>query len=145
MNRPALALQKKALVPLVRKQIHASVHQKIADIRLGLNFKEVEKLQAVLGIPLEKLAQSLGMSRATLHRRKIQGRLDQDESEKLVRYQRLLQRSEDVFGSSANARAWLTHPQVGLGNVVPLDFATTELGAREVENLLGRVEYGVYS
>jgi uncharacterized protein (DUF2384 family) len=28
---------------------------------------------------------------------------------------------------------------------VPLDYAETEIGAREVENLLGRIEYGVYS
>jgi uncharacterized protein (DUF2384 family) len=28
---------------------------------------------------------------------------------------------------------------------VPLDYAETEIGAREVEDLLGRIEYGVYS
>jgi uncharacterized protein (DUF2384 family) len=39
----------------------------------------------------------------------------------------------------------LTHPQPGLGNVAPIEFAKTELGAREVENLLGRIEYSVYS
>jgi uncharacterized protein (DUF2384 family) len=39
----------------------------------------------------------------------------------------------------------LTHKQPGLGGAVPLDFAKTEIGAREVENLLGRIEYGVYS
>ena len=36
-------------------------------------------------------------------------------------------------------------PQVGLGGAVPLDYAETELGAREVEDLLSRIEYGVYS
>jgi uncharacterized protein (DUF2384 family) len=39
----------------------------------------------------------------------------------------------------------LTHKQVGLNNAVPLEFAKTEIGAGEVENLLGRIEYGVYS
>jgi putative toxin-antitoxin system antitoxin component (TIGR02293 family) len=96
-------------------------------------------------VPLEKLAGVLGMSRATLHRRKLQGRIDKEESEKLVRYQRLLQRAEELFGDAARARDWLTHKQVGLNNAVPLEFAKTEIGAREVENLLGRIEYGVYS
>jgi hypothetical protein len=75
----------------------------------------------------------------------IQGKIDKDESEKLVRYQRLLKKAEDVFGGGDSAREWLTSPQAGLGNAVPLDFAKTEIGAREVENLLGSIEYGVYS
>ncbi len=62
-----------------------------------------------------------------------------------MRYQRLLRKAEDVFGGGDSAREWLTNPQTGLGNAVPLDFAKTEIGAREVENLLGRIEYGVYS
>jgi putative toxin-antitoxin system antitoxin component (TIGR02293 family) len=105
----------------------------------------VQNLQKALDLPLEKVASLLGMSRATLHRRKIQGKIDKEESEKLVRYQRLRAKAEDVFGDAVSARAWLTHPQAGLGNAVPLDFAGTEIGAREVENLLGRIEYGVYS
>jgi putative toxin-antitoxin system antitoxin component (TIGR02293 family) len=54
-------------------------------------------------------------------------------------------RAVDVLGSQEVARRWLTHPQFGLGGAAPLDYAETEAGAREVENLLGRIEYGVYS
>jgi uncharacterized protein (DUF2384 family) len=43
------------------------------------------------------------------------------------------------------ARVWLKFPQRGLGGAVPLDYAETEVGAREVDNLLGRIDYGVYS
>lgn len=119
--------------------------QQIERIRAGLSFHELEKLQKALGVTLEKIGKALGMSRATLHRRKIQRRLDAQESEKLVRYQRLLSKAAEVFGGRENAREWLTHPQRGLGNAVPLEFAKSEIGAREVENLLGRIEYGVYS
>jgi putative toxin-antitoxin system antitoxin component (TIGR02293 family) len=114
-------------------------------IRVGLSFRELEKLQKALGVTLEKIGKALGMSRATLHRRKIQRRLDTAESEKLVRYQQLLTKAAEVFGGTENAREWLIHPQRGLGNAVPLEFAKSEIGAREVENLLGRIEYGVYS
>ena len=123
----------------------ATVHRQIEQIQAGLSFRAVRNLQRALDVPLEKIAAVLGMSRATLHRRKIQGRIDQEESEKLVRYQRLLEKAEEVLGDAAKARDWLTHKQTGLGNTVPLEFAKTELGAREVENLLGRIEYGVYS
>ena len=122
-----------------------SVQQQIGRIQAGLSFRAVRNLQNALDLPLEKIATFLGMSRATLHRRKTQGKIARDESEKLVRYQRLVKRAEEVFGSAASAREWLIHSQPGLGNVKPVEFARTELGAREVENLLGRIEYGVYS
>jgi putative toxin-antitoxin system antitoxin component (TIGR02293 family) len=134
-----------ATATLKRRQPIASIHEQIGRIHAGLSFRAVQNLQKALDVPMEKLASVLGMSRATLHRRKIQGKIDKDESEKLVRYQRLLKKAEDVFGSGDGAREWLTNPQAGLGNAVPLDFAKTEIGAREVENLLGRIEYGVYS
>jgi len=130
---------------LKRRQPIASIHEQIGRIHAGLSFRAVQNLQKALDVPMHKLASVLGMSRATLHRRKIQGKIDKDESEKLVRYQRLLKKAEDVFGGGDSAREWLTNPQTGLGNAVPLDFAKTEIGAREVENLLGRIEYGVYS
>jgi putative toxin-antitoxin system antitoxin component (TIGR02293 family) len=134
-----------ATATLKRTQPVASIHEQIGRIHAGLSFRAVQNLQKALDVPMDKLASVLGMSRATLHRRKIQGKIDKDESEKLVRYQRLLKKAEDVFGGGDSAREWLTNPQTGLGNAVPLDFAKTEIGAREVENLLGRIEYGVYS
>ena len=134
-----------ATATLRRTQTIATVHEQIGRIHAGLSFRAVLNLQKALDVPLEKLASVLGMSRATLHRRKLQGKIDKEESEKLVRYQRLLKKAEDVFGDAASAREWLTHKQTGLGNAVPLEFAKSEIGAREVENLLGRIEYGVYS
>ena len=130
---------------LKQHQSVAGVHAQIGRIEAGLSFRAVQNLQKALAIPMETLASVLGMSRATLHRRKIQGKIDRGESERLVRYERLLKKAEDVFGDGKNAREWLTHKQVGLGGAVPLEFAKTEIGAREVENLLGRIEYGVYS
>ena len=123
----------------------ASVQEQISRIQAGLSFRAVRNLQTALGLPLEKIAAFLGMSRATLHRRKAAGKIARGESEKLVRYQQLVKKAEDVFGDAAAAREWLTQRQAALGNARPVEFARTEIGAREVENLLGRIEYGVYS
>jgi putative toxin-antitoxin system antitoxin component (TIGR02293 family) len=43
------------------------------------------------------------------------------------------------------AQQWLKTPARALGFESPLHFAETEAGAREVENLLGRIEHGVFS
>ena len=117
----------------------------IQRIQKGLRFSELKTLQDTLHLPFEKLAAKLCISRSTLQRRKTAGRLTPDESDKVIRYSRLLEHATTVFGDAEKARAWLKHPQVGLGGVVPLDYASTETGAREVENLLGRIEYSVYS
>jgi putative toxin-antitoxin system antitoxin component (TIGR02293 family) len=125
------------------KPIHPT--ELIERIQKGLRFSELKTLQHTLDLPFEELAAKLCMSRSTLHRRKIAGRLSPDESDKVVRFSRLLRHATTVFGDVERARAWLKFPQYGLGGAVPLDYAKTEAGAREVDNLLGRIDYGVYS
>jgi len=117
----------------------------IEVIQIGLPVWELGDLQARLDVPMERLVPMLGISKATLHRRMARGRLGPAESDRVVRFARLLGKAVEVMESEENARQWLTSPQFGLGGAVPLDYARTEVGAREVEDLLGRIEYGVYS
>ena len=116
----------------------------LEDLKKGLPFDELVALQAVLEMPMEKLAGMLGISKATLHRRKAVGKLDVTESDRVVRYARLMGLATQVMESPENALLWLSTPKVGLSGAIPLEYAQTEFGAREVEDLLGRIEYGVY-
>ncbi len=117
----------------------------VATIRAGLPMIEFEGLQELLGLSAEVLAGHLGISRSTLVRRRKSGRLDMQESDRLLRYARLYGRAEEVLGGAAAARQWLGAPARALAYVSPLEFAETEAGCREVENLLGRIEHGVFS
>jgi len=117
----------------------------IRRIQKGLPFSELQGLRKQLDLPLDDLASKLSISRATLHRRKSGGRLSSEESDKVMRFSRLLEHAASVFGNVERGRAWLKFPQYGLGGAVPLDYAKTEIGAREVDNLLGRIDYDVYS
>lgn len=117
----------------------------IDSIYRGVSFREFERLAVDLELSPEMLGTRLGMSRATIFRRKAAGRLDRFESDRLLRFQRLYQHAGQVLGSSASGKAWLKSKQHGLGGQTPLIFADTEVGAREVEDLLGRIDYGVYS
>src|SRR5262249_14136747 len=117
----------------------------IQRIQKGLRFSELKTLQDTLDLPFEKLAAKLCISRSTLQRRKAAGRLSRDESDKVVRFLRLFGHATKGFGDVERARAGVKNPPVRLGGAVPLDYASTETGAREVENLLGRIEYSVYS
>ena len=117
----------------------------IRKIQKGLRFSELETLQNSIALPFEQLAAKLAISRSTLQRRKAAGRLSPDESDKVMRLSRLFEHATKVFGDIEKARAWLKFPQRGLGGAVPLDYAETEVGAREVDDLLGRIEYSVYT
>lgn len=117
----------------------------IHSLKAGLPVCELEALHSNLDLPMERLVPMLGISKATYHRRKLAGRLDVAESERVVRFARLLGKASFVMGSVENGRLWLTSAQVGLNGEIPLEYAETEVGSREVENLLGRIDYGVYS
>jgi putative toxin-antitoxin system antitoxin component (TIGR02293 family) len=117
----------------------------VRRVESGLPFGDLEALSRAFDLSLERLSSLLGIARATLHRRKKEGHLQAQESDRVARYERLYAQATDVFGSPEKALAWLRAPQRGLHGEVPLEYAKTEVGAREVEKLLGRIDYGVYS
>jgi putative toxin-antitoxin system antitoxin component (TIGR02293 family) len=117
----------------------------IEKVRDGLPFAEFHAMQEMLAVTEERLGAWLGMSRATLHRRKKAGTLDRTESDRLVRYARLVSHATAALGGIEGARSWLVAPAIAFNGECPLDFADTEIGAREVDALLGRLEHGVFS
>ncbi len=136
----------------VRGPLEKTLHPDFSSAKLvkvmemGLPVKELTDLQVSLAVPMEKLAPMLGISKATFHRRRgAGGELKSAVSDRVLRFAKLLGQAVKVFGGPEDAKQWLNSPQFGLGGAVPLDYAKTEIGAREVENLLGRIEYGVYS
>lgn len=100
-----------------------------------------------LGLTEEELAAGLGVSAKTLQRqaRDTAARLKPAQSDRLYRLARVAAFAEEVLEERDRAHRWLREPQRGLGNRVPFDLLASEAGAREVEDLLGRIEYGVFS
>ena len=80
-----------------------------------------------------------------MERRKVSGRLLPEESERVYRLAKVVALAESVLGAREKARHWLNTPNRALGNVTPLSLLETEAGADEVTNVLGRIEFGVYS
>jgi putative toxin-antitoxin system antitoxin component (TIGR02293 family) len=81
----------------------------------------------------------------TLARRKKEKRLHADESDRLFRVGRIAALAEETLGSKDKAKRWLQKPNRALGGAAPLRLLDTELGARQVEDVLGRIAHGVYS
>lgn len=117
----------------------------IEAVKAGLPIRVFRALAQALEVSDAELARLTNISSTTLTRRKRAGTLSPEESERVLRLARLLHRAADVFETLDSAADWLKEPNRALGDDTPLAYAETELGAREVENLLGRLEYGVYS
>jgi putative toxin-antitoxin system antitoxin component (TIGR02293 family) len=116
----------------------------VDSLRKGFKMLEFQKLQELLRIPEEELGRYLGISPATLHRRKKSGHLETPESERIVQFARLFWLCMEVFGTAEASREWLKTPNPGTATESPLSYSDTEFGAREVENLLGRIDEGVF-
>jgi len=124
----------------------SNLNELLRAIARGIPFEAIERLQRAIGLELDEVAALVQIPSRTLRRRRTEGRFAPEESDRLVTAARVLSRVLDLFhGDAAAARTWLTEPQIAFGGAVPIELARTETGAREVENLIGRIEHGVFS
>jgi putative toxin-antitoxin system antitoxin component (TIGR02293 family) len=115
-------------------------------VQRGIPYRAFERFQRNTSLSVERLIDIINIPRRTLTRRKSDGRFLSDESDRLLRAARLFGKTLQLFESDRDATVeWLTTAQPALGGGVPLDLARTELGAQEVERLVGRLEHGVFS
>ena len=110
-------------------------------IREGFPHAVLEELMRASGLTLKELAHALDLSTRSLQRRR-RGRLARFESDRLYRMARLLALARESLGDEARANRWLKRANHALGGLAPIAAIDTELGARQVENLLGRIAYG---
>jgi putative toxin-antitoxin system antitoxin component (TIGR02293 family) len=125
-----------------RQATYAAV---IARARAGLPYATLAAIATRFAISQNVVVRILHLPPRTLARRKKSGRLSADESDRLLRLARVVARAAEVFGSDERAGAWLRGSVRALGGVRPLDLLDTDLGAQQVEQVLGRIEHGVYS
>jgi putative toxin-antitoxin system antitoxin component (TIGR02293 family) len=129
----------------VRAKTHGFTSLDLAkEVGRGLSVDAVDRLCRLVAPTVPGFRYQI-ISKATLSRRNrtAKRRLSREESDRLVRLARLWAFAVDVWGSAPAARRFLSEPHPLLGGRVPLDVATeTEIGARTVEELLGRLKYG---
>lgn len=111
-------------------------------IREGFPPAVVQELMRASGLTLRELATALDLSPRSLQRRRRSGKLAGYESDRLYRLARIVALANEYLGGHERATRWLKHPNRALGGIAPLSAMDTELGARQVENVLGRIAYG---
>jgi putative toxin-antitoxin system antitoxin component (TIGR02293 family) len=115
-------------------------------IQKGLPFNTVTHLASETTLSVPEIASLIELPSRTLARRRSSGKLRRDESERLVRLSSVFDKALELFeGDTSATVAWLKRPARALGNETPLEYARFEIGAQEVEELIGQLEHGVFS
>ena len=113
-------------------------------VEKGFLFKAFERLAGNMDISSDRLAEIVGIPRRTLARRKVEKRFTAEESERLLRGARIFALTLRLFdGDRDEAVGWLQTMQKALGRA-PADLIHTEVGARDVERVIGALEHGVF-
>jgi len=114
--------------------------------REGLPVMTLSTLAEELNVERKTLAKVVGISDRTLSRRLASGsKLSADESDRTMRVARVFALAKDTLGNGEKAARWLQRSNLALGGERPLDLLDTDAGSSEVETILGRIEWGIYS
>ncbi len=105
-------------------------------------YAAVENLGRVLGEPALGLMRIIESNERTAQRRKEQGALNAEESDRIARIARVTGRAIEALGDQSQAREWLKRPNRALRGFAPLGLLGTDAGAAVVTDELGRIEYG---
>ena len=116
----------------------------VALVRAGLPWNLYQGVMTNLGLNDQEAAGILHIPPRTLARRKG-GRLDPQESERLMRLIRLVAQATEVLGEQKKAIRWLESPNRALADATPMSLLDTDIGTQAAEAVLTRIAFGVFS
>ena len=114
-------------------------------LRKGIPAPAIDAVMQLVNVRQAELSCALDIPERTLVRRKKEGILNREESGKLLRLARVIERAAEVFEDGSAALNWIKSPNASLGGVTPLSMLDTDLGADFVMDTLGRIEHGVFA
>jgi putative toxin-antitoxin system antitoxin component (TIGR02293 family) len=114
-------------------------------IREGLPYAALEALARVLELNHVDITGVLGIAPRTLARRKHDRHLSPIESDRLYRLAHITQFVAEALGGVEQACEWLSRANRALGGATPLSMLDTEIGTRQVEQAIVRINHGMHS
>lgn len=112
-------------------------------VQRGLPYRALERVMETFRLGVVEVQKVLLVPPRTLARRKESARMRAVESDRVIRLARVGARAVQVLGTEEKAATWLHRSNKALGDQPPLDLLRTDLGAKQVEDVLGRIEHGV--
>jgi putative toxin-antitoxin system antitoxin component (TIGR02293 family) len=122
-----------------------SAFEKMHIVRDGVSKKDLELLKSKADLDYTMLAKALSVTRATLINKKRGEKFNSGLSEKILGMADLYSYGFEVFENEDRFNQWMGRPNKALGGQIPYDLIDNQFGREEVKNLIGRIDYGIYS
>lgn len=119
--------------------------EKMDMAREGVSKKNLESLKSKTNLDYDKLSTILSTTRATLINKKGTEHFSAALSERIVSIADLYSYGFEVFEDETKFNEWVFRPNQALGGKQPFELLDNQFGREEVKNVIGRIDYGVYS
>ena len=113
--------------------------------RKGITKKALLALAKKISLTIEEIATVLHISERTLQRYTPSTLVKTEYADKAIELARLYERGVEVLGSESAFNSWVKTPNLALGGEIPFNLLDTRIGFNMVLDILGRIEYGVFS
>ena len=118
--------------------------QVVKSLEQGIPTSAINEIALYLDIPINGLIKYLHISNSTWHRRKNEGKLDFNLSDKVLQVSKLLEHAENVFGNSKKVRSWFKTPSIVFEQLLPVELIGSLSGIILINDELTRIEHGVF-
>lgn len=132
----------------VNVPIDTDYRSRVARARAGVHVKEAVRIMDAWSIPVALFATILGSSVRKWSRLRAgppNVALGPVESDRLLRLCDVLEHAKNVFDNDKDARTWFLLSNAALSGDTPLSLMDTDAGVHQVDDVLTRLEFGVYS
>ncbi len=119
--------------------------EKMDLVRGGVSKKDLESLKSKTNLDYDKLSTLLSTTRATLINKKGAALFSASLGERIVSIADLYSYGFEVFDDETKFNEWIFRPNQALGGRPPFELIDNQFGREEVKNVIGRIDYGVYS
>ncbi len=119
--------------------------EKMAMVRKGVSKENLEMFKSKTNLDYDKLSAILSTTRATLINKKGTEQFSAALSERIVSIAEIYSYGFEVFGDVHAFNEWIFRSNQALGGKLPFELLDNQFGREEVKNLIGRIDYGVYS
>ena len=142
MTQAALIAEMLGGTQVLKQRIRRDVELEDA-VREGLPARSLRSLAERTLTTLGQLQAVTRIDRSTFARRvRSRAKLKTDESDRVVRVARIAALAIEAMGRE-DGLAWLHERNRPLGERIPIELLETDVGARQVEQVLGRIEHGI--
>jgi putative toxin-antitoxin system antitoxin component (TIGR02293 family) len=133
------------IVYILPENTERTMNEKIKFVRSGVTKKVLVGIKNKTKLDYDKLAKVLSVARATLINKNDNRPFNTALSDRIVGLAELYDFGYKVFGNVDNFNEWMLMTNQALGGEKPYDIIDTQYGRDEVRNLIGRIDYGIFS